>query len=1499
MAALDPFTAACAAWFTANFVTPTDVQQRGWEHISQGEHALLLAPTGSGKTLAAFFWAIDRLMRLPVDAEAGVRVLYISPLKALVHDIERNLRAPLTGCQRMAVSAGQTFRDVRVDVRTGDTTAKERAMQQRRPGDILVTTPESLYLRLGSAAAQSLKSVHTIIIDEIHALAPSKRGSHLALSLERLSALCAQEPQRIGLSATVRPPQEAARYLGGDRPVAIVDCSAKAFIDLKIKVPVPDMERPPPVALPAHQAAHDGAGAGAILGLLAQDEAPVKAPSDNRAHGMWASIFPEILQRIQAGQATLVFVNSRSLCERTAERLNALAGEELVRAHHGSLSLRKRSEIEEALKEGKLRGIVATSSLELGIDMGQIDLVVLVESPGSVARGLQRVGRAGHRVGAISHGIIFPKFKGDLLECAVIGERMRDGELEPVVVPMNALDVLAQQVTAIIVQEPMRVDALHALVRRAYPYQNLAHEALCGVLDMLSGAYPSDVFSELRPLLSWDRSQDIISARNGARLTSILNAGTIPDRGTFAVYLVGDGPRLGELDEEMVHESRRGDTFLLGASTWRIQEITRDRVLVTPAPGEPGKMPFWRGDGPGRPIELGMALGAFTRRLGAMGSEALRETCTQDLLLDTFAANNLAQYLEDQRRATGCLPTDRSITIERFRDEMGDWRLCILSPFGARVHAPWALALSSILATRSGAAAQVTHTDDGIMMRFGDGMPLPPLEVLLPDAEDVEELVMQAVGQSALFAGHFRENAARALLLPRRRATGRQPLWQQRLRAKTLMAAAARYPSFPIILETYRQCLRDIFDLPALGTLLQRIKRREVAVDWVETSSPSPFAQSLAFAYVAAYLYDRDAPLAERRAQALTLDRDMLRQLLGDVSLSELLDGAAIEELTHQLQGTASGHKARSPDELWDLLRRVGELTASQIALRVDAQDTGAEAASSSWAQTLVSERRAVWLTVRQQRCLCALDDVALLRDALGVAPASGLPNRVLGEVHDAAQALLARYARCHGPFTLDDLTQQYGLSLQEISATLTELQRAQVLTRGAMVPGGSGDEWCDVNVLRRIKRASMARLRNEVAAVQSDALGRFLPGWHGLDHKRYGNGALEDVITQLAGLPLSFIALHESILPARVTDYSLDMLDMLCAMGTLVWVGCGSLGPKDGKIMLMPREVAQQLCTAPPPYTPPSPLHEAILNKLDARGACFTTELSSATADMGDLAALTQALYDLVWAGQITNDTLGPLRALLSKRPSSRHARGPKSRHAGFGGRWSKVADLRDPAITDTERAHLVALGLLERYGVVSREAAQAEDLPGGFTAVYGVLRAMEEAGKVRRGHFVAGLTGAQFAYAGAIERLRGGREQTAGQRPQAQVIATLDPANPYGALLPWPARLSAEAGHKPRRVPASHVVLAGGALLGYVEPSAHKLLLFAPWRETTDAPQCLIEGLRVLAARAQSRTLEIRTIDGEPALSHVAAPQLTMAGMHYTFDGLALPAVPKSSDA
>ena len=1476
---MQQFTAATRQWFQAAFDSPTPVQQRGWERIAAGEHALLLAPTGSGKTLAAFLWGIDRVLRLPADAPAGVRVLYVSPLKALAYDVERNLRAPLVGTLRAAEQQGVGVRPMRVDVRTGDTPAADRRRQLRDPGDILVTTPESLFLLMAGQAAATLMHVHTIIVDEIHALAPTKRGVHLTLTLERLTAMLPQEPQRIGLSATVQPHAEAARFLAGARPVAVVDATAPPFLDLTIAVPVPDMEKPPTAAM----ALPEG---GAILAQIMADE--TRRPRDP---GMMAAMYPLLLELIQSHRSTIVFVNSRTLCERLAQRINELAEVDLCRAHHGSLAQNKRAEIEEQLKAGSLRALVATSSLELGIDMGAVDLVVLVESPGSVARGLQRVGRAGHAVGQRSQGVMLPKFRGDLLECAVVSERMRQGLLEPLQVPQNALDVLAQHLVAMCLSGPQSVDALLAIVNRAYAYMHLSRQMLVAVLEMLSGTYPSDEFNDLRPYLSWDRSIDQVSARKGARLVSVLNAGTIPDRGLFTVHLGEDGPRVGELDEEMVFESRRGDTFMLGASTWRVEAITRDRVIVSPAPGEPGRMPFWRGDGPGRPIALGYAMGAFVRRMDALSADRAQASLRDDMQLDAHAASNLINYLREQRDQTGTVPTDKAITIERFRDEMGDWRICILSAFGARVHAPWAMAIEALLGDKTGLAVQTMYTDDGIVLRFANADEPPDLALLLPEAADVEELVMQQLGQSALFASIFRENAGRALLLPRRLGEKRTPLWTQRLKSNMLLAAAQRYPSFPLVLETYRHCLRDIFDVPALAELLRAIQRRDIVLEEVETNKPSPFARSLVFAYVAAYLYAAEAPSAERRAQALTLDRDLLGELLGQAQLRELLDAAVMDAVEADLQATAPDRQARDKDALHDILRRVGDLRENEVLQRCAVPPAEAQA----WLAALRDERRAAQVKMVGELRWIAIEDVARYRDALGVVPPSGLPERFLAATAAPLESLVRRYAHRHGPFIAARVAERLGLLPAQVLPVLQNLEHAGTLFYGEMRPGGTEPEWCDADVLRRIKRDTVAKLRREVAAVDKQALAQFVPRWHGLGEPRRGAAALEEAIAQLEGLALPWSAWSTVLLAARVAEFRVDMLDMLCATGAIVWVGCGSLGSHDGRIMLLRRPQAALLLETPPPYEAPTPAHTTVLEHLARRGACFTVELSQVTG-ISALKELDTILWDLVWAGLITNDTLQPLRALGQKPARPTPHRRPNMKQAPvFGGRWWRVQDLTDPAVQPTQQAYARASMLLSRYGIVSRECAAAEDLTGGFASVYGVLKAMEDTGKVRRGYFAEGLAGAQFGYAGAIERLRGQRQDDsdAPRRPtDVIIICAVDPANVYGTLLDWPAASPSDPPARPRRVSGAWVVLAAGELLVYVEANGHGIITYPAMWESEQALAQAVSGLRMIAQRRRGQVLYVRRIDGAVALGSKHTTTLQKAGLTVTFDGLVVEA-------
>jgi ATP-dependent Lhr-like helicase len=1458
--ALDAFSPATRRWFEDGFATPTRVQAGAWPLLAAGRHTLLVAPTGSGKTLAAFLAALDRLSRLPDDAARGVRVLYVSPLKALVHDIERNLRAPLVGLARTAERLGEPFRPITVDVRTGDTPQKERQRQARRPGDVLVTTPESLYLILTSGARDALRTVETVIVDEIHVLAGTKRGVHLALSLERLAALTARDPQRVGLSATQRPLSAAARFLGGDRPVEIVDAAEPPRLALQLVVPVPDMENPP-VAHPAAPAVR-AFGQGPPTKRLPAGAMGSTSPLQ---YGLWPSIHPRLLALIEAHRSTIVFVNSRVLCERLTQALNELAGRELVRAHHGSLSHDRRAAIEEALKAGDVPALVATSSLELGIDMGAVDLVVLVESPGSAARGLQRVGRAGHGVGETSLGRIFPKFRGDLLEATVVAGHMLEGRIEATRTPERCLDVLAQQVVAIVSEAPIAVDDLLRLVRRAAPYADLSRDALVAVLDMLSGRYPSDAFADLTPSLVWDRAADVLSARRGARLRAVLDGGTIPDRGLYRVVLGPGGPRLGELDEEMVFESRVGDTIVLGASSWRIVEITRDEVVVAPAPGAPGRLPFWHGEKPARPLELGRALGAFVRQVGELPADEVEGWLTAHTPLDALAARNLVAYLDDQRQATGTLPTDRAITVERFRDELGDWRVCVLTPFGGKVHAPWALAIEAALSTSAGFEVQALWSDDGVALRFADVEELPPVAALLPDPDEVEDLVVDQLRRSPLFAARFRENAGRSLLLPRRRGRSRTPLWMQRRRSAELLAVAERHPGFPIVLETYRECLQDVFDLPALTEVLGAIRDRRIRVDEVETRSASPFARSLAFQYVAAYLYDDDQPSAERRAAALSLDRTLLRELLGQETLRDLLDPAAVAEVEAELQHTAPGRRARHADALHDLLRRLGDLGADELTARCEGDP-------AAWVAELVNQRRVVPVRIAGAARWIAAEDAGRYREALGVVLPSGLPAVFLEPGDEPLEALIRRYARTRGPFPAADLAARYGLLPSAVEAVLRGLEARELLHHGELRPDGVGREWCDPDVLRRLRRATLARLRHQIAPVDADVHARFLLAWHGVGGRpRSGLPALREAVERLEGVAIPFSALEREILPARVADYQPALLDQLGAMGEVVWVGRGPLGPDDGRVALYRRDRVP-LLVDPTTTAPQGDLAARLLDHLRTRGASFLVELQTATD--APLEELEHALWDLVWAGHVTNDTFQPLRALGTPKARDRDRR---VRLAG--GRWSLVERLIGTPPADTERALARTTLLLERHGVLARDAVLAEEVPGGFAALYPVLRALEEGGRARRGWFVDGLEGVQFAVPGAVDRLRACRDAP----PDVQIVSAVDPALAWGAVLPWPDTVAADA--RPRRVAGARVVLVGGRPVLLVGKGDHALVLF---REALGDEGQLDAAVAALKARQGWRTLRIEKVDGAPALTHAAVERLLAAG--FTRDHRAL---------
>jgi ATP-dependent Lhr-like helicase len=1547
---LSPFHPAVRAWFSRAFAAPTRPQCLGWPSIARGESTLILAPTGSGKTLTAFLWCLERLMFSPSPSKSlRCRVLYVSPLKALAADIERNLHAPLVGIAQAAADRGDAFVPPAIAIRTGDTPAVDRARFQREPADILITTPESLYLLLTSNAREAMRSIDTIIIDEIHALVATKRGAHLALSLERLEALCAKPLQRIGLSATQRPLDEVARFLGGAaspgrrggplatarskpgskradrrdedgvdreienefstpravryRPVTIVDAGQRKALRLSIEVPVEG------------QGSHRSPANRAKIQDLATAE---------QQASIWSAIHPRLLELIRSHRSTLIFVNSRRLAERLAAALNELAGETLVRSHHGSIARPQRVEVEDLLKAGALRALVATSSLELGIDMGAIDLVVQIEAPPSVASGLQRIGRGGHQANAVSGGVIFPKFRGDLVACAAVTKAMHDGAVEATRYPRNPLDIVAQQIVAMAAMESWDVDDLFATVRRAAPFAELSRTVFEGVLDMLSGRFPSDEFAQLRPRITWDRIAGTIVAREGAKRVAIANGGTIPDRGLYGVFLLGAAPgtaRVGELDEEMVFESRVGETFVLGASSWRIVEITHDRVLVTPAPGEPGKMPFWKGDRAGRPLELGLAIGSLMRDLARVPPAEAIGRLTHDHDLDAAAAETLLQYLRDQLAAARVLPDAATIVIERVRDELGDWRVCLLSPRGGRVHAPWAMAVAARIRAETGADVELLWGDDGFVVRFPDVDRPPDPHLLLPDPDEVQSLVLRQLGGTALFAAKFRENAARSLLLPKRRPGMRAPLWQQRKRAADLLAVASRYGSFPVLLETYRECLRDFFDMPALAGTLADVRSRKIRIATVDSERPSPFAASLLFSYVASFIYDGDAPLAERRAQALAVDQTQLRELLGDAELRELLDADSMNALERQLQRLEAGSRAKSADAVHDMLLAIGDLSDAEVRARALTLEVAASV------RTLVHAGRALAVPIAGEPRYIAIEDAPRFRDALGVPLPAGVPESLLRAVRDPLADLALRYARTHAPFTAADFAARYGLSTGVAEGLLIRLTGEGRLVEGEFRPGGTRREWTDAGVLRMLRRRSLARLREEVEPVEHPALGRFTTTWQGIVRRRQGSDGLLDAIEQLQGAPLPASILETEILPARIDAYDPADLDALTAAGEVVWVGVESLGERDGRIALyladhLPRLVAPQL--RPDPNL--SDREIAILEYLRAHGASFFGQLHEA-AGGGYPAESVEALWALVWNGLVTNDTFHALRAftrthlpkrkprhvepaaLRSRRlsppsaegrwalviaadlPAARVALGRAAPEQGGGGKVRTTTDVTPrgakslkPRSDATRWAAAATEQLLVRHGVLTRESIAAESVSGGFGVVYPVLKGMEETGRVRRGYFVAGLGATQFALPGALDLLRSLRDSP--DEFEVAVLAATDPANPYGATLKWPALdASAErAGRAPTRSVGATAILVNGGLAAYLARGDQQLITWVPDAEPARSKvaraiaQALID--RARSGGDTPRGMLIAEIDGVPSAAHALAPYLAEAG-------------------
>ena len=1520
--ALSRFSVVTRDWFAGTFAAPTPAQAAAWSAIADGHNTLVIAPTGSGKTLAAFLWAIDALAGAPrSERTAGTRVLYVSPLKALAVDVERNLRTPLAGMARVAAQRGLPAPEISVGLRSGDTSPARRRQLISNPPDVLITTPESLFLMLTSAARQTLAGIQTVIIDEVHAIAGTKRGAHLALSLERLDDVLQAPAQRIGLSATVRPPEEVARFLSGASPTTIVCPPAAKTFELTVQVPIPDMAN------------------------LANNS-------------IWPDVEARLVDLVESHNSTIVFANSRRLAERLTARLNEIHAERtdtdgpatmqsakrdgvganpkvaggapahllgsgqtygaptiLARAHHGSVSKEQRAIVEEELKTGQLKAVVATSSLELGIDMGAVDLVIQVEAPPSVASGLQRIGRAGHQVGEISQGVLFPKHRTDLIGCAVTVQRMLTGDIETMRVPANPLDILAQHTVAAAALDPLDVDRWFDTVRRSAPFATLPRSAFESTLDLLSGKYPSTEFAELRPRLVYDRDNGTVTARPGAQRLAVTSGGAIPDRGLFTVYLATDSEtpsRVGELDEEMVYESRPGDVIALGATSWRITEITHDRVLVIPAPGQPARLPFWRGDDSGRPAELGRAVGQFTSEMAGLGRAEFESRCAT-LGFNEFATENLWRLLDDQRTATNVVPTDTTLLVERFRDELGDWRVILHSPYGLRVHGPLALAVSRRLRDRFGIDEKPTASDDGIVVRLPDtvsesGVDAPPgAELFVFDADEIDPIVTSEVGGSALFASRFRECAARALLLPRRHPGRRSPLWHQRQRAAQLLDVARKYPDFPIVLETVRECLQDVYDVPMLTGLMTDIAARKIRVLEIETATPSPFAASLLFGYVGAFMYEGDSPLAERRAAALSLDPTLLAELLGRVELRELLDPDVVAGTGRQLQHLSTDRAARDAEAVADLLRLLGPLTADEIAERAAGVEVG------GWLEALFAAKRALPVSFAGRSWWVAIEDIGRLRDGVGVAVPVGVPAGFTEAVADPLGELVGRYARTHAPFTTADVADRFGLGLRVAADVLGRLAADGRLVRGEFSTVAVGDQWCDADVLRILRRRSLAALRAQVEPVSTSAYARFLPAWHGVgvgsgSAANSGLDGLVTVIDQLAGVPLPASAIESLVLASRVRDYSPAMLDELLASGEVMWSGSGSISGSDGWVAFHTADSAA-LTLATGSEIEFAAAHRAILEMLAGGGAFFFRQLAQDGIGEAELKA---ALWELIWAGWVTGDTFAPVRAMLwggpgaRKRsaPAHRQGRGrrpprlsrysvahPQARAADptVAGRWSA---LPTPEPDSTVRAHHQAELLLNRHGVLTRGAVAAEGVPGGFATLYKVLTAFEDAGRCQRGYFVESLGGAQFAVASTVDRLRSYLDGVDPERPEhrAVVLAAADPANPYGAALAWPSGDDGAA--RPGRKAGALVVLVDGELMWFLERGGRSLLSFAD--DDPDANHAAAVALADLVSTGRVNSILIERINSAPVLapevSSTVVTALSEAGFARTPRGLRL---------
>jgi ATP-dependent helicase Lhr and Lhr-like helicase len=1405
---LDLFHPVVRRWFETTYGSPTPPQQQGWPSIAAGNNTLILAPTGSGKTLAAFLWAINHLVeqRLADDVRTGVRILYVSPLKALNNDIHRNLEEPLESITRAALEAGTAIPPITSAVRTGDTPASRRAAMIRKPPDILITTPESLYLMLTSARSRPMfETVRYVIVDEIHSVCSNKRGVHLSVSLERLQEVARQDLVRIGLSATQRPLERIAAYLGGcengkSRPVTIVDAGGKKQMDLRVECAVPDM------------------------GRMAGDSA-------------WDDVFRHLLELIGSHRNTLIFVNNRRLAERVAATLNRMiAGESTpppdagpgagigptnqyavprhvpapkpgipdVQAYHGSMSRDAREAMEEDLKAGRTRALVATSALELGIDIGSIDLVIQVQSPKSIARGLQRVGRSGHLISATSKGRIFPTFREDLVEAAVVARAMEDHRIEETRIPRNCLDILAQQIVAMVSVEERDVDGLYELVRRSECYRDLPRTHFDGVVAMLAGRYDRDDLRGLSATVSWDRVNNVLRALPGSAKLAVTSGGAITDKGYFGVYLADGTTKVGEVDEEFVYETRTGDTFLLGTQVWRVEGIDPARLTVSPAPGEPARMPFWRGEGLGRSFELGAGVGAFRRTLGeAIDRPDVMARLMNEYPIDHRSAWNLVEYFRRQKESTSAMPHDRLLLLEGFRDEIGDPRLVLHSSYGRRVNALLGLILSKRIVERIGAEPQVLSNDNAVLIRCPDveELPLNLLDGLT--VEEARDCVLDQVLQSPLFGGLFRQNAARALMMPRALPGKRTPLWLQRLRAKDLLQVARRYDDFPIVMETIRETLEDALDFDHCLELVGKLASGEIRTASVVTETPSPFAAAVLFDFIAVYMYEWDQPRGDAAGRFVGVNRGLLNELVDQSASTRSLRSDAVAEVESRLQHTADGTRARSPEELMEILLQLGDLSTEEVRLRCqgDAENFLGRLASDGRAAavSLGSARR--WIAGEERRLFESLPAPETLR------------------------VLFLRYAATHGPVRSSTFAHRYGIPGESASRTAGDLEQEGKLVRGKFTGTSAEDEYCARDVLRHIHRRGVAILRHEITPCPLSEFHRFLLDWQGVGKSGHTVG---DTLTQLQGYPAQPDLWLREIIRLRHPESLPDPSLMGGNRNGGTWVGTPAgrlmfVERGSGSVLLPPSGEADEQRLSTPAAR--------ILRLLREQGASFFADIREGTGL--SLHALNRGISELLWNGWVTNDEFAeilgvqplhrgdddqpiePVRIIAPPGSRERLRLTRKVRAAirnapGWNGRWSltRTSALMGDAAKPEEQALRQAHILLQRYGVLTRDVVARENLLP-WRDLAPALHLLEFRGEIRRGYFVEGLSGIQYAHPDAAELLRSSR--SAGRRETDIVLLNaLDPAAPFTPA--GPAAADAAGWLKISRHPGNYIALADG---------------------------------------------------------------------------------------